>query len=158
MRDYNPASVTCRLPLEPYRNRQQILGGSIQAPTNGFTLGCKKSRIWKNYHTPHKQSFYMYLKLQQLYLIFTISLINVKMSIIQMSKIVDTCTCIYPSVLPLIYPYTTPHRQFYTFFNTFSTPHRLYFIPLPYLTVRSLPFSTLHCPFPTLLQHLIAYS
>lgn len=70
------------------------------------------------------------------------------MSIIQMSKIVDTSTCIYPSVLPLIYPYTTPHRQFYTFFNTFSTPHRLYFIPLPYLTVRSLPFSTLHCPFP----------
>lgn len=40
-----PWSVTWRLPLEPYRNRQQILGGSIQAPTNGFTFGCKKSLI-----------------------------------------------------------------------------------------------------------------
>lgn len=33
-------------------------------------------------------------------------------------------------------------------FNTSSTPHRLYLIPLPYLTVRSLPFQ--HCIVPSL--------
>lgn len=98
----------------------------------------------------------MYLKLQQLYLIFTISLINVKMSIIQMSKIVDTCTCIYPSVLPLIYPYTTPHRQFYTPLQNVTAGFLTPFQPLTactlslYHTLLSDPYPFQHCIVPSL--------
>lgn len=40
------------------------------------------------------------------------------------------------------------HKTSLPVFNTSSTPHRLYLIPLPYLTVRFLPFQ--HCIVPSL--------
>lgn len=78
------------------------------------------------------------------------------MSIIQMSKIVATCTCIYPSVLPLIYPYTTPHRQFYTPLQNFTAGFLTPFQPLTactlslYLTLLSDPYPFQHCIVPSL--------
>lgn len=78
------------------------------------------------------------------------------MSIIQMSKIVDTCTCIYSSVLPLIYPYTTPHRQFYAPLQNFTAGFLTPFQPLTactlslYLTLLSDPYPFQHCIVPSL--------
>lgn len=112
----------------------------------------------------------MYLKLQQLYLIFTISLINVKMSIIQMSKIVDTCTCIYYSTLQY-YPLFTPIQHLTASFIRFLTPfqpltactlslyHTLLSDPYPFNTALSLPypFTTPHRLLLTTMQHLTAH-
>lgn len=78
------------------------------------------------------------------------------MSIIQMSKIVATCTCIYPSVLPLIYPYTTPHRQFDTPLQNFTAGFLTPFQPLTactlslYHTLLSDPYPFQHCIVPSL--------